>query len=272
MMCQNIQLLIMRFCKFYRVVFFTWLSISVQAQSDSIVSPKGDTVFIIHEPVVIRQPVMAEKIVVEKVKAKKFFVEGSYQRFQVYDYYDVCEDCPEFRDKLNNSTSSLAGYNGAVGIGYKSTKIISMVTVGVSSYYNKLQRNKVNTTYEGVTINEFRYWNVNLNVGYQYSFRAFSIIPLVEFAAHHKYKITGETINSAKPDSLEDINKGRLYNTNLLSVGAGIRLVYLFKGIVGVFAEPHYTGDISSTTHLNDIFTQQRSTLGIKAGVMCFVR
>jgi hypothetical protein len=247
---------------------------------DSVWDRSGDTLVLVHRPVVLK-----EKVLVYAPKPKKkreplssdnhFFLNLLFNCYaDKQRYYDVAPSAQEYIGKLQASTKDGLFYIGyGAGVGYHTNRWIVMGQAMMYAFQEKRKAIEEEGYYK--RNNGYYYVGVRASVGYRFGQNKLVVFPKLELGMNFYDRTEGKNIDSKDYNQLvvadigiaNDVTK---FNKRTRTLGPAVQVCYKMNDNYLFYIEPYYNHDIDNTIKSNEPFAMKRNYWGCRLGIMFY--
>ncbi len=263
------------------IVFVTLFQPCLSGQVvDSVWARSGDTLILVHKPVVVK-----ERVVLYVPKSKKrrdpppsdnhFFMNLFMNNYVDYrKYYNIAPSAQEYVDRLIASTKDGLFYVGyGVGVGYHTNRWI--VTGGAMMF--GFQEKRKSIEYDGYHTrnNGYYYVGSRLALGYRIGQNKFIVFPKIEFGMNFYDRTDGKIIDAYDYSKLMSADHGIVntvtkFNKKVKTFGPAVSMCYRLKDNYLFYLEPFYDIDLDNSIKSNELYAMKRKYWGCRLGIMFY--
>ena len=253
---------------FFSILFFTFYSLIVNAQSETLSIDEEDSIVYISEA-----PVIINKSITHKQEVyKSWFVEVYGSLFSHENSYCTCEKLISYKTEMKKSNNSGLGNGLGFSIMNVSNKrrLVYSFGIATSSFHENFKQQKDDSSLVVSFKNKYNYLDFSLGLGYWLRRKKEYVSVLIDakLIGSKLMLSSGNTIDYKDVYKILTNGEANRDASWVLSGLAGIKIIALNNKRIKVFAEPFTRVNFTSVLDYKKHYYQRRWAYGVSIGII----
>lgn len=239
-----------------------------QVPEDSV-KQGSDTIIIYEAPVIIKKSIYREPVT-RIIPPNPWYIALNGAAFYDLIRYTSCDCYQDYFDLYKKSTKSSIGYSLQGSVAYLKKRIYAGIGIGYTIHQNSFERSMVEPAAGSKVFNKFNYFNIFLQGGYKIGAGKLSAIPTLSVYLNQAISSSGQSFHTITDTTyaLNSVRETIFLRKYSWSASVSVKILYRVSKSLQLMAEPFYMQDLASSLRRPSLFYQQKSSIGLRIGVL----